>query len=464
MAEHATLTTDTATAESAVAAMDAALADFGRTTLDDLLSQQETLLAEAKEASELDDTAEAAARMQIINARLEKLAEELPKYREDTAELIAGLEATLTKMGVQINNLDKPTAADTGLIQAAQVKLDALQPALDKAKAAKDAEIKELEDGWFVRNKDARIAALQQDKASLDTKYEADLKMAERAVEEAKAQVERNRRARIRDAQFDAQFDRFIAIAAQIQDALLKNVKNSEARMVKTRQELAAAMEQKEKLSRQIADLAETIAGKEEALLTIEGQIASAIEQADRDALESKRSAAVQELSDLQGKRQEMEVVRNSLDTAATKHQTMLDAIVVQRDNQRSHAMKLAADSRARFEQAKNLVIIIQNTAQEDAASRLHEVGSGLDRMSVEVAAKALIASEQARLRLLKGHEEDKAKLAEITEALAEGRAGIAIEDAEIRARARENFGLDIGDSSWLQIAQRVAGQDAEAA
>jgi hypothetical protein len=78
-----------------------------------------------------------------------------------------------------------------------------------------------------------------------------------------------------------------------------------------------------------------------------------------------------------------------------------------------------------------------------------------MDRMSLEIAARALIASERERLNMLLNHEKDMKGFEEVRSTLAEGRADIAVRDAEIMARMRQDYGIDPLGSSWLHLAEQ---------
>jgi chromosome segregation ATPase len=461
MNTHTTLTQGgVEKAQNSIADMDAAMQGFERTTLVDLLSEQETLLGEANEVSKLDDAAERAARLEIINANMENLEAKIADYREDTAELIAGLEAQFEKLGIDLSALQKPTEEDLNMVAQAEAHLAKLSQDGPMRGAELLTAITDAESSFNPFGKTAKVEAAQKALSTFEVEHESSLAEAKRAIEEAKAEVERRKRKRIREAEFDSQFDRFIAMASQIQAKLLENVKKSEARIVETRKALDDALSQKETLASKIAGLSDEIVKAEDKVIALEGQVSSAVDQKSRATLEKKLGGAKQALTDLEGTKQEMQTAFNSFESAATKHDTMLQSINVQRDNQRSHARKLQIDSKARFIQAQNIVSIIQSTAQEDAASRLHGAGSTLDRTGLEIAARALIASERERINMLKGHERDMQRFADITGALAQGRAGISIEDAEIAARMQQNWGINPNESSWLQLAEKQMQTD----
>jgi hypothetical protein len=291
--------------------------------------------------------------------------------------------------------------------------------------------------------------------AAFDLQQEADVKAAGIAVEEAKAEVERARRKRIREADFDAQFDRFIAMAQQIQKNLLDNVMGSEVRMKETQNAFIVSLKQKESAALKMAEIAGKIREKENEVMNLESERGQTADEAARATVDVKLGVANQELADLNGQKQELQVAHNAEESAAKKHETILATLQVQRENQRSHAVKLSIDVKARFQQAQNIVTVIKNTAQEDAASRLHQAGSSMDRMSLEIAARALIASERERLNMLLNHEKDMKGFEEVRSTLAEGRADIAVRDAEIMARMRQDYGIDPLGSSWLHLAEQ---------
>jgi predicted nucleic acid-binding Zn-ribbon protein len=446
-------------AGTAINKMEAAMEGFARTTITDLLTEQENLVQQQREAQKLEDTVQRSARLEIINSNMADLEAKINEYREDTAELIAGLEAHFAKLGIELSELEKPAPEDMEVVRRAEAHLKSLdlndpESTSSKEKNELDVALAEAEGAWI--GKLGKVANAQVALARFSALHEQDLAEAQTAFEEAKAEVERRRRARIRNAEFDRKFERFIEIASEIQAKLLENVKASEARMGETRKALTDALTQREKLAGDLQETEEKIREAEDNVLTLEQELASAVDQTQRTQIDSRLGNARTQLADLNGARQEMQVVFNSLEAATVKHDTMLQSLQIQRDNQRAHALKLQADSKARFTQAQNLVSIIKNTAQEEAAGRLHSVGSSLDRMGIEVAARALIASERQRLQMLEGHKGDMEQFAETTSALAEGRAKVALEDAEIATRMRDHFGINPLDSSWLHLAQRV--------
>lgn len=453
-----------AKSQASLEAMETAMQGFQRTTLADLLGQQEQLVTQQKEAGQIEDTAVRAARLEIINADMSKLEAKIADYREDTAELIAGLEAQFEKLGLDLTALQKPTPEDLRIQESAEAHLKKLIEV--DGPAARALLVQKITDAKGGMNPFGRAARIQEAENALeafDVQQQEDVAAAKLAVEEAKAEVERLRRKRIREAEFDSQFERFIALAQQIMVKLLENVKNSEVQMTKTQKELSASLDAKEGLAKEIAGLEAKIQAAENTVLGLEQEKSGALDQESRSAVETRLGAANQALADLTGTRQEKQVAFNSFEAAAVKHEQMLASLQVQRDNQRSHARKLQIDSRARFTQAQNLVRIIQNTAQEDAASRLHSAGSSLDRMSVQIAAQSLIASERERLKLYTGHEADMKALDETGSALAEGRAQIAVQDAEIAERMKNNYGIDPLGASWLHLAQGMGNADASA-
>lgn len=457
MAEAATLTRNgLAESQASLAAMETAMEGFQRTTLADLLSQQETLVKESHETAKIDDTTVRAARQEIIDASMKTLQARIDAYREDTAELIAGLEAQFEKLGIQLTNLQKPTAEDLGVQQTAESYLKKLETDGPTARALLVQEIADQKHGWNPIGRADRVKAAEKSLEEFDVQHATDIAAAKTAVEEAKAEVVRRRNKRIREAEFDTQFERFIALAQLIQSKLLENVRGSEVRMGETQKSLKEALTQKESLAKQLQDLGGKIKMAEDAVLALEQEKSSAVDETARSTVDTKLGNANIALADLNGVKQEIQVAHNALEAAAAKHEKMLASLQIQRDNQRAHARKLSIDSKARFTQAQNIVRVIQNTTQEDAASRLHSAGSSLDRTSLEIAARALIASERERLNMLKGHERDMKKFDEIGGALAEGRAQIAIEDAEIAARMKKNYGIDPMGASWLNLAQHM--------
>ncbi len=447
---------------ASVSAMEDAMSGFGRTTIADLLNQADQLAVQAKSAAQIDDTKQRAVQMEIINSNMEGLLSKISEYREDTAELIAGLEATFEKLGHDLSQLQKPLPEDLKIVDRAReymASLDFNNPASAASLRLSELQgaLTETESAWNPIGKAAKVAEAKQAVESFRLQNASDVAAAQTAIVEAQAEVERLRRKRIREADFDKQFERFIALASQIQAKLLENVKKAEIRMVETRRELNESLAARETLAGDISRLQEEITTIENDVMALESSVATATSQEDRARLEKQLGDVTQRLADMNGKKQEMEIAFNSFEAAVRKHETMLSTIQVQCDNQRSHARKLSVDSKARFVQAQNLVLVIQNTSQEDAASRIHSVGSTLDRQSMEIAARALVASERERLKMYQGHESDMKGFAEITGALAEGRAAIAIEDAEIAARMQQNFGINPLDSSWLHIAEKIS-------
>jgi len=462
-AQEVPTTSGVASTQASVEAMEAAMQGFERTTLNDLLDEQNKLMKSAKDASKLGDAAEKAARLEIINADMDSLRAKIVEYREDTAELITGLEAQFAKIGIDISALQKPTEEDLSLIKRAEEHL----ASLDLANPSGTASLrkKELDEAlataktkWF--GKENAVEHATTNLAAFAEAHVADTKEAKLAIEEAKAEVERMRRKRIREADFDSQFQRFIDLASQIQASLLQNVKDSEARMVQTKKELNDSLAQKETLATQMKKLDSDILKTEGSVRVLDTEIANAIDPAVKASKEKERGVVVQKLADQNGTRQEMQVAFNAFEAAVTKHETMLQAVQVQRDNQSAHARKLSIDSKARFVQAQNLVMIVKNQSQEDAAERLHQAGSKLDTMGMEAAARALVASERTRLNMLKGHEQDIKNFARITGDLAAGRANIAIEDAEIAARMQKNYGIDSLQSSWLHVMDHMTQEN----
>lgn len=314
--------------------------------------------------------------------------------------------------------------------------------------------IADAKGSWNPIGRDARVLDAEKALEAFDIQQATDVVAAKTAVEETKAEVQRLRNKRIREAEFDSQFERFIAFAQQIMQKLLENVRNSEVRMSETQKAFNDSLVQKEKKAAQLNNLDVKIKQAEDAVMTLQTELGSAVDQEARARVETRLGAANQILADLNGTKQETQVAHNALEAAASKHEKMLATLQVQRDNQRAHAVKLNIDSRSRFTQAQNIVRIIQNTTQEDAASRLHVAGSSLDKIGLELSVRALIASERERLKMLTGHEADMKRFDVIGGALAEGRAQIAIEDAEIAARMRQNYGIDPLKASWLHVAE----------
>ncbi len=448
-------------AEASVTAMEDALSGFTRTTLADLLSEQEALLKQGQEVAQIEDSSIRAAQLEIINANMDSLSAKIVSYREDTDELVTGLEATFQKLGYELTELQKTDPTDLAITKRAEAHLatlDLKNPESVAAKALAKLEeiLKEIQESWNPFGKSGRIAEAELAIQRFKLEHTSDVAKAKSALEEAKAEVARLSRKRVREANFDVQFDRFIGIAQQIQSRLLENVKRAEVRMVETSRELNEALKTKEKLAGQIAEIHGTIVTVENELLTVETTIAQTTTQEERARLEAERGLISEKLANLNGQKQEMEIAFNTLESAAVKHETLLQTVRTQCDNQRAHARKLSIDSKARFVQAQNLVVVIKNTAEEDAATRLHSVGSSLDKTSLEIAARALVASERERLAMYTRHEQDMQAFAGITGALAEGRAQIALEDAQIAERMKQNFGIDPLQSSWLHIAEQM--------
>jgi len=444
--------------QASIDAMESAMSGFNRTTLADLLTQQETLMSRQKDVSQIDDAKVRAARLEIINSDMSKLQAKIVEYRDDTAELIAGLEAYFEKLGVNLSALQKPTQEDLQIVKRAVEHLANLERDGPTARALLVQEVTDAESSWNPLGKAQRVQDARDKLAEFELEQETDISDAKTAVEEAKAEIERLRRKRIREAEFDSQFERFITMTQQIQAKLLENVKSSEVRIGETQKALTDALKQKEGLGQQLNDIDTQIKAAEDAVMALEQERSGAIDQAVRASVETRLGAANQVLADLNGTKQEMQVAFNAFESAAKKHEEILATIQVQRDNQRAHARKLSIDSKARFQQAQNLVNIIKNSAQEDAAARLHTAGSSLDRMSLETAARTLIASERIRLEMLRGHERDMKSFDEVTSATAEGRAKVAIEDAEIAERMRKNYGIDPLGGSWLHLAENMGG------
>jgi len=376
MTQTATLSTGMETASLSVSAMETAMASYGRMTLNDLLTQQEALIKQSQETAQLEDTVERAKRLEIIEASMETLSARISAFREDTAELIAGLEAQFEKIGIDMEQMQKPTTEDLKIVQRAEGHLRQTEASGPAHRAELEGELKSAQSSWNPFGKQVRIAAAEEKLTRFDIEHAETLATAHTAVEEAKAEVERLRRKRIREADFDAQFHRFIGMAKQIQETLLKNVADSEARMAVTQKALAEAHATKEDLSVKLAELDDQVRHLEDDVLALEREISQTTDQTARTTVERQLAEARQQLADAGGTKQEMQVAFNALEAAAVKHATMLQALQVQRDNQRSHARKLQVDSTARFQQAQNLVTVIKNTTQEDAASRLHGVGS----------------------------------------------------------------------------------------
>jgi hypothetical protein len=440
-----------------IEAMETSMAGFERTTLADLLTQQEALITQSKEASQIDDASARAAALEIINSSMEQLGTKIDQYREDTAELVAGLEAQFEKLGLDLSALQKPTQEDLQIVVRAESHLGSLKTDGPVARSLLVDAIADAMSGLNPFGKAARILEAENKLTEFDIQHRQDVADAEAAIVEAKAEVERLRRKRIREAEFDSQFERFITMAQQIQAKLLENVTSSEVRMGETLKSLQDALKQKEALAKQLSGVGDEIRKAEDIVMALEQERKNAVDEVARSGVDSRLGAANQKLAELSGTQQEMQVAFNSFESAATKHEKMMASLQVQRDNQRAHARKLSIDSKARFSHAQNLVVIIQNTAQEDAASKLHTAGSSLDRTGLEIAARALIASERERIAMHKGHEKDMQDFAKTSAALAEGRAQIAIEDAEIADRMKKNYGIDPLGSSWLHIAEGLS-------
>lgn len=456
--------TSLSSSQAAVSAMSDAMEGFNRTTLSDLLQQQEQLVNQRAEIAKIDDSKERAAREEILNADMANLTAKIDVYRDDVAELIAGLEAEFIRLGHDLSNLQKPTDNDLALIKRATDYLEQLEK-IDGPAARRlltDA-ITEAEGSWNPIGRAANVDEAKRKLAAFDVQQANDVAAAKVAIEEAKAEVARNRNKRIREADFDGQFQRFIAMAQSIQAKLLENVKGSEVRLVATREAVTKQAKEKEEIARLIASSLAEIVAAENAVMELETQKQNATEQLARAEIETKLVVANQHLAELNGRKNEMQVAYNALESALVKDEAMLDTIQVQRENQRSHARKLMIDSKQRFNGAQNLVTVIKNTAQEDAATKLHDAGSKLDRMGMEMAAKALIASERERLKLYTRHEADIKAFAETTASLAEGRANMAVSEAEIMARMQKNYGVNPLDSSWLHLAENMHSQDAGA-
>ena len=109
-----------ATTEASIAAMESAMHGYERRTLADMLQEQDKLMGQAKEVSQLQSTADRAARLEIINASMESLSKKIEEYREDTAELIAGLEAEFEKLGIELSELQKSTQEDLQLVKTTE--------------------------------------------------------------------------------------------------------------------------------------------------------------------------------------------------------------------------------------------------------------------------------------------------------------------------------------------------------
>ncbi len=445
-----------ANSAAAVANMENAMSGFQRTTLSDLLTQQATLVDQTKEAASIDDATLRAARQEIIAADMKSLEAKIAEYREDTAELIAGLEAQFQKLGLDLSGLQKATPEDLQIVKRAEDHLKSVEINGPRARSLLTDAIVDAESGWNPIGREGRVNEAKRKLAEFDGQHETDVAAANMAVEEAKAEVNRLRNKRIREAEFDSQFERFIALAQQIMTKLLDNVKQSEIRMGETKTALIDALRQKEGLAGKLAEIDGRIRAQENEVMSLETERSNAVDQNVRAPIETKLGEANLRLANLNGEKQEMQVAFNAFEAAAKKHEEILATLQVQHENQRAHARKLSIDSKARFQQAQNIVTVIRNTAQEDAASRLHTAGSTLDRTSLEIAARALIASERERINMLLNHEKDMKQFDQVGSALAEGRAQIAIEDAEIAARMQKNYGIDPLQASWLHLAQNM--------
>src|SRR3989344_2942193 len=198
-------------AQASIAAMEAAISGFERTTISDLLEQQADLLEKSKEVGKIDDTVLRAARMEIIQADMASLEKKIGEYREDTAELIAGLEAQFEKLGLDLSALQKPAPEDLEVVTRAEAYLQQLETEAARQRVELDQEIAEAGNAWF--GKEQKVKDAETALEAYNVEHEQQLATAKVAIEEAKAEVERRKRKRIRDADFDSQFNRFIGVA-----------------------------------------------------------------------------------------------------------------------------------------------------------------------------------------------------------------------------------------------------------
>ncbi len=352
----------------------------------------------------------------ILGAQIDEIRESIPEDQKVLAEMMKALDDDLANIGGQFDEFATLSPNEEALISASTALVDLC---VEKAKLA-EAELAKLQNAWFFKKTRTEAAHAELVKA------EADIASAKLGVVQAKEQAKIDQERRLLSADFSVHYDRFTKriedtckILETSRDGARANYEQVVEQLRVTYEDKTAAAAAMEALDKLILAANQKLAQDQEQVVTLDAGSAERIE------LEQSISEQVDQVQELQGRRNEALAIFQAKERATPELETHRDTIQAQYDVHRINLASLRANSDSwraafdsRLEQMKGMASI-------DASSKIDSVGAVLAQDGAEKAAQTLVASVTSALNMIEQHDARLAKMQDVKDIQYEGIAAL---------------------------------------
>ncbi len=350
----------------------------------------------------------------ILGAQIDEIRASMPENQKVLAELLKELNDDLANLGGAFGEYQTHSEAELSHISAATAMVDLCEGKVALAKA----DLAKLQGAWFF--KESRTEAAQKELV----KAEDEVVSARLGVVQAKEQAKIDQEKRLLAADFSLLYDTFtkrIADTCRILETSREGAWTNYEQVVEqlrvTHEDKTATAAAMEKLDELILAAGQKLEQNQAECATLQAG------SPERTALEMSISEQVNNVNELQGKRNEALAIFQAKERATPELETHRDTILAQYHVHRMNLASLLANSDSwraafdsRLEQMKGMSSI-------DASGKIDSVGAAIAQRGAEDAAQTLVASVRQVVEMVEKHPERLNQLLDVQNVQQQGMA-----------------------------------------
>ncbi len=436
--------------------------------IQELMKHENELLDRIAALADIRNEVERDRQQSILNADLRNVRTERVKHQEDVGILATELFALYDELGMQTSKAREDTPADIALHEAAKGRLLQAMQAVAEANArvtTAEAEVEKAKNSWFFKGRktEQANAVLEMGRAAV-TRAEEAVTVAQAGIKETEAQVEINKRDRVRKASLGENFALIRLFTNDAISALKKDYDATVVRVEMTEKALKSALEKKRVTARQLDETRDAITIKDRDLVREQAALEEIVDVGSPDYADQEAIVAGirNEQAQLKGKELELNTTHMAMTQAAAANESSLLGLRVQSETTNVYIIKLTNAEKTAEILGRNIDQMVKNTQQEVASDALDRVTDKMTMTAVKLGIKAEVASAKTRNDAIERHHDLMASLTVTRET---GDKAVATEAArylELDAVIRQGYkerGVDL-NMSHLEAAMRaVTGQ-----
>ncbi len=401
-------------------------------TLDRQLDEMEKTIAGAMEEK---DQRLKKARMQIVEGNTTTLRQSADKQQTDLAEVMVGLKELMAEIGLEYEDLTKPTGDEQSILTAAEARVKQAEEVLLQAGTA-----------LFFRSRKIKNA-------------ETELQNAKAAIPVVKAQVDQLARKRLMEATLDKSLQHFQVQVGRVVDIMTRRQQAIELQLRKVGERRKEALAMKAQAAEKLEALDRILTDLEGKLPNMEAELNALVNGSpEYVAKEGEVGTLRNQVEEARGNRNAALAVYNSKERFAQELQIHETTQRKLRDNQRIWIAVLKSDTQERLVTFASRLEGMKGMADQQVAHGMDQIGTEIDGRNAEMMALIGSTSDKVRMGMFEAHPDRIRRLVEATGAQAEAIAEMRKREAAAVQRFHERYGINPRAESFFSYGGEGAG------